>query len=548
MSRRLLPVSTRATLIALVAGAFALTISPPASAATVATVSAGYDHTCAVTSSGVVRCWGANGYGQLGNGTTTPSLTPVNVSGLPTGVVAVSTGVHDSCALTTSGGVWCWGVNTSGQLGNGTTTNSSLPVTPVGLESGVRSISVGYAHACALMTDGTVQCWGANGHGSLGNGTRTTSLVPAPVAGLSGILSISSGGVHTCVLTDEGAVKCWGFNAYGQVGNGTSGPAPDSDVLSPADVVGLSSSVTALASGGYHSCALLAAGAAVCWGQNIAGELGNGTTVNSNVPVSVAGPTGGFASLAPGAYHTCAITPQGGAMCWGDGDVGSLGNGGTSDRSVPTAVVGASSGTASLAAGRVHTCRVDTSGRTTCWGGNLFGQVGNGTTSVAVTTPVPVAWFSAGFTISCSGLECRFTDASGDPDGEIVSRTWAFGDGASASGTTVSRTYATGGTYPVVLTARDAAGATSEARMNVTVTPWNLRASVSKVRNVSTVSLTWNAAATSVSTVDVVLNGVVLTNVSNTGSFSHAASKGSLIYRVCPAGDARCSNQVSVKV
>ena len=543
MNRRLLSISTRATLVALVAGAFALSIAPAASAATTSSVSAGYDHTCAVTSSGGVRCWGANEYGQLGNGTTTPSVTPVNVTGL-SGVAAVSLGVHDSCALTTSGGVKCWGVLT----GDGTGTNSAVPVTPVGLGSDVRSVSVGYAHTCALMTDGTVRCWGGNRQGPLGDGTRTTSLVPQPVPGLAGIVSVSSGGVHTCVLTDAGGVKCWGYDAYGQVGNGTSGPTPDGDVLSPVDVVGLSAGVTAIASGGYHSCALLAGGAAVCWGQNISGELGDGTTTNSSVPVSVAAPSGGFASLASGAYHTCAITPQGAAMCWGDNDQGSLGNGGSTDRSVPTDVTGASSGTVSLAAGRGQTCRIDASARTSCWGWNLYGQVGNGTTAVAVTAPAPVAWFSASFTASCSGLACSFVDASNDQDGEIVSREWAFGDGGSASGTAVSRTYAAGGTYTVVLTARDTAGATSEARVNVTVTPWNLRASTSKVRTVTTVSLTWSAAATSSPTVDVFRSGVLLARVSNTGSFSHTASKGSYTYRVCPTGDTRCSNQVSVKV
>ena len=546
MNRRLLSVSARASLVALVIGVLGISTGPTASAATTTSASGGHDHTCAVTSSGGVRCWGGNSRGQLGNGTTTPSLTPVNVTGLSSGVVAVSTGVYSSCALTVSGGVKCWGAG--GKLGDGTTTDSSVPVTPVGLSSGVRQLSLGYGHACVLLTDATVRCWGANGQGPLGDGTRTASREPIPVPGLTGIASISSGGVHTCALTDGGAVKCWGYNAYGQVGNGTSGMTPGGDVLSPADVVGLSSGVSAIAAGGYHSCALLSGGAAVCWGENGAGELGDGTFVDSSVPVSVAGPADGFASLAPGSYHTCAIDTHGGVMCWGSGDSGSLGNGDTVDRSLPTAVVGASSGTLSLASGRWHTCRIDTSGRTTCWGWNLAGQVGNGSTAVAVTTPVPVAWFSARFTTDCSGLACTFTDASSDPDGEIVSRAWTFGDGGSASGTSASRTYAAGGTYAVVLTARDAAGAAVAATSNVTVTPWNLQASTRKDRNVTTVSLAWNAAATSASSVDVIRNGALLLRVSNTGSFSHTASKGTWTYRVCPTGDSRCSNQVSVKV
>jgi alpha-tubulin suppressor-like RCC1 family protein len=398
------------------------------------------------------------------------------------------------------------------------------------------------------MTDGTVRCWGGNQEGQLGNGTRTAGLVPQTVPDLSGVVAVSAGSVHTCVLTDAGAVKCWGYNAYGQVGNGTNGQTPGGDVLSPADVVGLSSGASALAAGGYHTCAIRSDATAVCWGQNIAGELGDGTTSNSSVPVTVSAPAAAFTSLEPGFYHTCAITSAGGTMCWGDGDAGSLGNGASTDSSVPVAVAGASSGTVSISSGRAHSCRVDASGRTTCWGWNLYGQVGNGTTAPSVPSPVAVAWFHAGFTVSCSGLACTFGDASSDPDGEIVGRTWTLGDGGTASGTTASRTYAAGGTYTVLLTARDAAGATSTSTLNVTVTPWNLRASVSKDRNVSTVSLTWNAAATSASTIDVSLNGAFVVRVPNSGSFARTAAKGTWTYQVCPTGDARCSNQVTVKI
>src|SRR5262245_18033461 len=168
MNRSLLSISTRVTLIALVAGTLALIGAPAASAATVVSVAPGYDHTCAVTTGGGLRCWGGNGSGQLGNGSTVASATPVNVSGLSSEVAAVSVGVQYSCALTTAGGVRCWGAGTSGQLGDGQQASSSTPVTPTGLGSGVRSVSAGYAHACALLDDGTVRCWGANGQGPLG--------------------------------------------------------------------------------------------------------------------------------------------------------------------------------------------------------------------------------------------------------------------------------------------------------------------------------------------------------------------------------------------
>jgi alpha-tubulin suppressor-like RCC1 family protein len=547
MHRRLLSFCTRITVVAVVAGSLTVATASAASAATVTSVAAGYDHTCALTSSGGVRCWGVNDDGQLGDGTTTTSLSPVNVSGLTSGVVGVSAGLHYSCALTSLGGVRCWGKGSNGQLGDGAGTRSSVPVTPVGLSSDVRSVSVGNAHVCALMRDATVRCWGSNGQGQLGDGTRTSSLVPQTVPGLTGVVQLATGGVHTCVLTGTGGVKCWGYDAYGQVGNGTAAPAPEGDVLWPADVVGLSG-VASIAVGGYHSCAMLADGTAECWGQNIGGEIGDGTKVNRTAPVPVVAPAGGFTTLVLGSYDTCAVTSQGGAMCWGEGNLGQIGDGASVDRTVPTDLPGASSGTAALAVGRAHACRVDSSGLLTCWGWNQAGQVGTGATSFSVTTPAPVVWFGAGYTSSCSGLVCSFTDQSSDPDGEIVSRTWSFGDGASGSGATASRTFAAGGTYVTTLTTRNSAGTTSRATASIIVTPWNLLASVNKVRNVNTVSLTWNAGATSSATVDVQLNGVLLTRVSNTGSFSQTASKGTFTYRVCPTCDSRCSSQVTVKI
>lgn len=540
-------ISARVAVITLVMGASIVVAAPAASAAVVSSASAGYDATCAVTSAGGVRCWGANDYGQLGNGTTTASQSPVSVVGLSSGVVAVSLGVHYACALRADGGVRCWG--TGGKLGNGTTASSSVPVTPVGLASGVRSVSAGYGHACALMNDATVRCWGDNREGSLGDGTRTASLVPQAVPGLSGISQLSTGGVHTCVLTDAGGVKCWGYNAYGQVGNGTSGPTPDGDVLSPVDVVGLSG-VVALTTGGYHTCVMLSEGTAECWGQNLYGELGDGTNVSRTTPVAVSAAPGAFTRLFAGAYDTCAITQAGAAMCWGADDVAQVGDGGGSNKFVPTPVIGASSGTASLAIGRAHTCRIDASGVMSCWGGNVWAQTGLQTSSIVIVTPKAIPWFVAGFTSSCSGLMCTFTDRSNDPDGDIATRTWVFGDNAGLEGnaTIASHTYVAGGTYSIGLFDRSAALAQSSAVMNVTVTPWNLVASIGKVRNVSTLTLTWNAAATGVATVDVQANGAFLARTANGGSFSTTASKGTFTYRVCPTGDTRCSNQVVVKV
>jgi alpha-tubulin suppressor-like RCC1 family protein len=526
--------------------ALALTVlaAPTATAAATTSVSAGLTHACAVTTSGGVRCWGDNAAGELGNATTTASLTPVDVVGLSERVIAVSAGAHTTCALTAAGGVLCWG--DGGHTGDGTTIDRTTPVPAAGLGSGVTQITVGWAHACAALDDGTVRCWGANAQGSLGDGTTTASTVPVTVPGLTEVVGVTAGGLHTCALTSSGATTCWGYNAYGQVGNGSTS-SPGASVLSPTDVVGLGSGVASIAAGGYHTCAILDDASTRCWGLNGSGQLGDGTTENRSEPTAVQAPTGSYASLAPGEYHTCAVTIAGASACWGANDTGALGTGDAADRSVPTPRVGAGSGTLALDGGRWTTCRVDTSGRTSCSGWNLFGQLGIGVTSVAVTTERPVAWFAPSFVVSCSGLQCRVTDASRDPDGEIATRAWTFGDGGSATGTVASRTYAAAGTYTVELTASDAFGASVRTSAQVTVAAWNLRASVAKVKNMTTVSLTWDRSATTAASVDVFRNGARVATTPNTGSFSQTLTKGTWSYVVCPTGDARCSNGVTVK-
>ncbi len=386
------------TLLVLLVGGLVLHRPGRASASGVAAVSAGFGHTCALTTGGGVKCWGYNLLGQLGNGTTTNSSTPVDVSGLTSGVAAISAGGFHTCALTTAGGVKCWGFNFAGQLGNGTTTGSSTPVdvcatgaTPPctagsgNVLGGVAAVSAGGSHTCALTTVGGLKCWGVNANGQLGNGTTTNSSTPVDVSGLtSGGAAVSAGFGHTCALTTVGGAKCWGFNGFGQLGNGTT-----TDSNTPVNVSGLTSAA-AISAGGVHTCALTTGGGVKCWGSNSNGQLGNGTTTNSSTPVDVSGLTSGVAAVSAGGLHTCALTTVGGAKCWGFNGFGQLGNGTTTDSSTPVNVTGLTAVVAAaVSAGFYHACALTTGGGAKCWGNNAFGQLGDGTTTNS-STPRPV--------------------------------------------------------------------------------------------------------------------------------------------------------------
>jgi len=293
--------ATRGLLVSLALVAALVVSSPPAAASSpgVSAVSAGAEHTCALMASGGVKCWGYNWSGQLGDGTGgtgSISTTPVDVSGLSSGVTAISAGYLHTCALITSGGMKCWGDNWKGDLGDGTMTNRLTPVDVVdgsgGLLSGVRGISAGGYHTCALMTSGGVKCWGYNATGALGDGTATDRTTPVDVVDgsgpLSGVAAISTGLQHTCALMASGGVKCWGWNEYGQLGDSTW-----TNRTTPVDVVdgsgGLLNGVAAIAAGTYHTCALMTSSGVKCWGIGWYGALGDGTATDSNVPVDVFG-------------------------------------------------------------------------------------------------------------------------------------------------------------------------------------------------------------------------------------------------------------------
>jgi alpha-tubulin suppressor-like RCC1 family protein len=345
----------------------------------VAAISAGETHSCALTTAGGVKCWGQNFVGELGNNSTTGSPLPVDVTGLTSGVAAISAGYLMTCAVTTAGGAKCWGGNFQGVLGDGTTANRSTPVDVSGLTTGVAAITAtGGGTSCAITTTGGLKCWGYNGWGGVGDGTTVTPrLVPVDVSGLStGVVAVTSGEMFVCALTTSDGMKCWGSNPYGQLGNGSNAQR-----LTPIDVFGLQNGVAGIAAGFDHTCALTKSGRPMCWGHSPYGGVGDGTTATDpNLPKRVSGfTTYDVAKLALGESHTCALTDAGGVKCWGFNNQGELGNNSIAQSLVPVDVTGLTSGAASIGASKFHSCAVTTGGAVQCWGQNTSGSLGDGT-------------------------------------------------------------------------------------------------------------------------------------------------------------------------
>lgn len=352
-------------------------------------LSANQQHTCALTAADGVKCWGSNSSGQLGDGTQVTRLTPANVVGLGNGVIAVSTGIFQTCALTSVGSVKCWGFNGHGQLGDGTTQDRLTPTDVVGLGNGIISISVGRFHTCALTNTNGVKCWGANGQGQLGDGTTLGTSqqqhMPVDVAGLSGVVALSAGDFHTCAVIRTGGVKCWGDNSAGQLGDGTTQRR-----LRPFDVIALNGAVMTVSTGVSRTCAVTTAGAAKCWGDNRAGPLGDGTQVNRLTPVDVTGLNNGILQVAAGFDNTCALSTSGGVKCWGQNLNGVLGDGTTQNRLTPTDVTGLSNGAVAVSTGSAHSCALTSAPGLKCWGAISLLGIGVGTTAMQ-PTPVDVA-------------------------------------------------------------------------------------------------------------------------------------------------------------
>ena len=326
-------------------------------------------------------------------------------------VTAVAAASSHACALLVDGTVRCWGSNGLGELGNGSLLSSVIPRPVTGL-AGVSALSTRGGHNCALLMDGTLQCWGLNIEGHIGNaadGSSVKSSVPVPFSDLTSVGSVSVGGTHGCGLLTDRSVECWGAAFYGQLGDGSTGSTADSPV--PVRVAGLTG-VVAVSAGGAHTCALLMDGTVRCWGSNFAGQLGNGSTnpTSSGVPIPVSGLVG-IKAVSAGFNHTCALLMGGTVQCWGQNSNGQLGNNSIADSSVPSLVT-ALTNVIAISAGLDHTCAVLTAGSVRCWGKNTDGNLGNGSTDnslvpVSVSALASATAVAAGDAYTCASLRDR---------------------------------------------------------------------------------------------------------------------------------------------
>jgi len=362
-------------------------LAPPAQAE----IAGGLGHTCSVTGAGGVECWGLNDSGQLGDGSLANRAYPAPVPGLGASpIVSVGTGEAFTCALNALGEMLCWGDNSQGQLGDGTRNSSLVPIMVNALGGTVASFSPGRQHVCAVLTNGNAVCWGDNSTGQLGIGNFFDRLVPTQISGLGGlIVSVASGYDHTCAVTTSADAYCWGNNAFGQLGDGTF-----VEKLIPSPVDGLTGTSTRIAfveqaaAGEFHTCIRTPAGDAYCWGDNISGQVGNPLSTDAHTaPLAVAGLTGPIQQIETGKAFTCALLSSGGIECWGENMDGQLGDGSNIDRFSPTGVTGLSAGVTAIGLGDLHTCAQTTSGFRYCWGDAFYGQLGTGST---ISTSIPV--------------------------------------------------------------------------------------------------------------------------------------------------------------
>lgn len=405
--------------------------------------------TCATMATGQLSCWGANEFGQLGNGTTLGRNTPSPPIALPGGTTAlkVTGSTTDTCALLNTGQITCWGRNESSEHGNGTTDSSLTPTAPVAFPSGITATDITLTNdsVCALLNTAQVSCWGRNGNGQLGTGDNTQRTAPpaAPINLPGAARSIASGSSHACALLTTGQISCWGRDSEGQLG--TAGPNGNRNTPSPTITLPGGSAARSIAADKRTTCAILATGQATCWGDNQFGQLGAGdTTDRSTPPPPITFPGNATASaIEIGSRHVCALLTTGNITCWGANYSGQLGNGtvGGPDQTAPSGTVTLPAGThaVSISVGGSHTCALLNTGDFTCWGRGGNGRLGNGD-DVDQNSPTPATALPAidparrTVAIATGTHSCALLDT-----GDVTC--WGYGgDGQLGTGNTDDRT------------------------------------------------------------------------------------------------------------
>lgn len=389
-------------------------------------VNTGYSHSCAVKSDGSLWCWGNDTFGQLGNGATTGNqLSPFQESSGATDWALVTTGNSHSCALKTNGSLWCWGYDTGGMLGNG----STLRTSPVQESSqAVNWMPVnGGSYRCAIKTDGSLWCWGSDGNGQLGNGATTGSQI-SPVREITNAtdwLQASGGASHTCAVKNNGTLWCWGNDGNGQLGNGAATGDQDSPVQESTNATDW---VHISARGGSHSCAIKTNGTLWCWGRDANGQLGNGAIAGDQVsPSQESTNATDWAQVSTALSHTCAVKTGGSLWCWGRDHFGQLGNGATAtDQVSPARESTNATDWVQVSAANLHTCAIKTDKSLWCWGNDANGQLGNGATAGNQVSPVRE---------STNATDWAIVDTNGSvtcaikTDGSL----WCWGSGSSGA-------------------------------------------------------------------------------------------------------------------
>lgn len=352
------------------------------------------EHTaCDLTPDGAA-CWGRNPFGLLGRGDEEDSPEPVEVAGQHD-FRQISVGPIHACALDAAGAAWCWGSNSIGQGGTGSTEGPSLEPTPVAGDLRFVQISAGYDHTCAIAEGGAAWCWGANDYGQLGNDAETDLEVePVPVAGGMSFRQISAGNTFTCAVTTGGAGFCWGLDSLGQLGDGGEITGMTTSLSRTPVALAGGLSLEMVSAGQQSACAVAEGGDGHCWGRNDVGRLGNGTE-DSSSPIPVSGGLA-YRSIEVGGTHACGLTTGGEAWCWGANTDGQLGVAEPADLSRMPVPVSGDLRFAEVAAadsGGGHTCGITADREAVyCWGRNDAGQLGTGSTSAGRTdAPVAVA-------------------------------------------------------------------------------------------------------------------------------------------------------------